>query len=211
MPNIITSAELLTWVAPEAQGQAGISTDLLDDTLIPAAETQVEQLASVTIRNNAAYALVVDGSGPDIGGRYKDILSIDKGLMNLTAVASITENGESLTSSTSRDLTKDVLIDLPGHRLIRQNQPDKILKSVVPPRGWAEGTMNITATLNLGHQAADAPLALKLLLMEWTWLLYKRPTKLGLTSKSKKSVSQSFTDQLSASSQAYLESLMHWG
>ncbi len=183
MPYPFEAQDLLDWAAPGV-GE-GVDSSLLDDHIIPAAVTLVQDLTGRDFSVSASQATVMDGDdNRRVCGRYRHILLLPRARQPLTGINMIMEDGTTLTKASGFDTTVDVITDFPRFRLIRQNVTNRVGTTI--SRSWAPGVQNISFNLTGGPVDSDAvPKATRLLLMEVAWLLFKNPVDLTKASKSK--------------------------
>lgn len=214
MAALLTNAEILPWAV--GTNTEGIDTAVVDQCAEAAQET-VETLTGRRL-SQASVTEVLDGSGPRVVGKQKEILLLDLGLAPFTQLTSVKENGVTLTLSDAAagyDRTKQVVYSLAQGRLWRNRSqgPAGLTRIESEPEyGWAPGYQNLEVAFQHGYVDADAlPVNLKLLISELAWLLYKTPGWVGLNTKGKRDTSFSLVKKLAEHHQELLKSMKVWG
>lgn len=190
---LITKAEYKQWASP------GMNTDRDDelDVLIDAAEEWIEDVADWKVEQDT-YTIHLDGNdaiGPSgnillMPAKYRPVIHTGGDLVTLT------EDGSSLSVTATYDTSKDVM-------LVGANEERRceLVKNSTP---WSSGYRNVAVTFKAGY--TTIPSQVKQLARELVHVMLRTPQATLKSGKSTRSGSVSIARQLSAESQALIDS-----
>lgn len=207
--TLLSLEEYLTWAQ---QPEAGTDDTEIEE-MIDAAAAWIKAHTGRLLEEDAAIVEILDGEGPRVGGRYREILYLARANKPFgSTLPVVLENGESLTVASGYSTTAPVIWVPAEGKLIRQGGNQQVVSPswARTSQGWSRGYQNISVTYTGGYAAAAVPENIKQVMRELTGLFYKDPQRVGTASKSKAGHAVTLLRELSKPSQVTVNGLKIW-